>query len=147
METVVGDISRGIEQHKNLSDVILERCCGELTRGVVDGIVVNQCIQTFALQTAGKTLCCFWYLYQVCSLFFCMYWVSSGAVLCKEEELIQKSLENTKNYSKNLKDLKLTLQVVSWQCMASVVCGCFQSGTVERIEVEADCVEVRVHYK
>ena len=54
VETVVDDISRGIQQHKNISDVTLQRCCGELTRGVVDGIVVNQCIQKFTLDIASK---------------------------------------------------------------------------------------------
>ena len=63
VETVVGDISRGIQQHKNLSDVTLQRCCVELTRGVVDGIVVNQCIQTFTLDTRSKVISCFCYLY------------------------------------------------------------------------------------
>ena len=38
MKTVVGDISGAIQQHKNLSDVSLEKCCDELTRGVVDGV-------------------------------------------------------------------------------------------------------------
>ena len=40
VETIVGDISRAIVQliDKNLSDVTLEECCDELTRGVVDGV-------------------------------------------------------------------------------------------------------------
>ena len=38
MGTVVGDISRGVKQLKNLSDVSLESCCDELTRGVVEGL-------------------------------------------------------------------------------------------------------------
>ena len=38
METVVGDISGAIQQLKNLSNVRLEDCCDELTRGVVDGV-------------------------------------------------------------------------------------------------------------
>ena len=38
VETVVGDISRAIQQHKNLSYVSLKDCCEELTRGVVDGV-------------------------------------------------------------------------------------------------------------
>ena len=38
METVVGDISGAIQQLKSLSDVRLEDCCDELTRGVVDGV-------------------------------------------------------------------------------------------------------------
>ena len=63
------------------------------------------------------------------------------------EELIQKSLENTKNYSRNLKRLRLNFKVVSSYCMASIVCGCFQSGTVESLMIEADHVQVRVHYK
>ena len=37
-ETVVGDISRCIQQLKNLSEVRLEDCCDELTRGVVEGL-------------------------------------------------------------------------------------------------------------
>ena len=51
VETVVGDISRGMQQPKNLSDVTLVKCCDELTRGVVEDIVVNQCIQKFTLDT------------------------------------------------------------------------------------------------
>ena len=39
METVVGDISGAIQQLKNRSDVTLLRCCDELTRGVVDGVL------------------------------------------------------------------------------------------------------------
>ena len=38
METVVGDISGAIQQLKNLSDVRLDECSDELTRGVVDGV-------------------------------------------------------------------------------------------------------------
>ena len=38
METVVGDISGAIQQHKKLSNVRLVECCDELTRGVVDGV-------------------------------------------------------------------------------------------------------------
>ena len=38
MDTVVDDISRGIEQLKNLGNVKLEDCCDELTRGVVVGL-------------------------------------------------------------------------------------------------------------
>ena len=38
VETVVGDISRGVKQLKNLQYVILERCCDELIRGVVEGL-------------------------------------------------------------------------------------------------------------
>ena len=38
VETVVGDISGAIQQHKNLSDVTLEKCSDELTRGVFEGL-------------------------------------------------------------------------------------------------------------
>ena len=38
METVVGEISRSVMQLKNLSDVRLESCSDELTRGVVEGL-------------------------------------------------------------------------------------------------------------
>ena len=47
METAVGDISGAIQQLKNLSDVTLDLCSDELTRGVVGGVVVSQCIQEF----------------------------------------------------------------------------------------------------
>ena len=43
METVI----RAIQQLKNLSDVRLDDCCDELTRGVVGVVVVSQCIQKF----------------------------------------------------------------------------------------------------
>ena len=51
METVVGDISGAIQQLKNLSVVRLMDCCDELTRGVVGGVVVSQCIQEFSFRT------------------------------------------------------------------------------------------------
>ena len=51
MEPVVGDISGAIQQLKNLSDVTLEGCSDELTRGVVDGVVDSQCIQKFTFTT------------------------------------------------------------------------------------------------
>ena len=38
VETVVGDISGGIQQLNNISDVRLKKCCDELTRGVVEGL-------------------------------------------------------------------------------------------------------------
>ena len=53
METVVGDISRGIQQHKNLSDLTLVQCCGELTRGVVEGVTDHTCISK--LKVEGET--------------------------------------------------------------------------------------------
>ena len=53
METVVGDISSGIQQLKNLSEVILMGCCGELTRGVVEGLTEHKCISK--LFVGGET--------------------------------------------------------------------------------------------
>ena len=38
METVVGDISRGVKQLECVLDVSLKDCCDELTRGVVEGL-------------------------------------------------------------------------------------------------------------
>ena len=38
MKTVVGDISGAIQQLKNLSDVKLDGCSDELTKGVVEGL-------------------------------------------------------------------------------------------------------------
>ena len=49
-ETVVGDISRGIQQHKNLSDVTLVRCCGELTRGVTEGLTDHKYISKLEVE-------------------------------------------------------------------------------------------------
>ena len=54
METVVGGISRGIQQHKNLSDVTLVQCCGELTRGVVEGLTDHKCISKLIVR--GETV-------------------------------------------------------------------------------------------
>ena len=50
METVVGDISGAIQQHKNLSDVRLGECCDKIIRGVIAGVVVSQSIQTFTFR-------------------------------------------------------------------------------------------------
>ena len=71
METVVGDISGAIQQHKNLSDVRLEDCCDELTRGVVGGVVVSQCIQKFSFRSVyseSTVLVNVLYMYCVCSV-------------------------------------------------------------------------------
>ena len=54
VETVVGDISGGIQQHKNLSDVTLVGCCDELTRGVVEGLTDHKCISKLILR--GETV-------------------------------------------------------------------------------------------
>ena len=71
METVVGDISGAIQQLKNLSDVRLEMCCDELTRGVAGGVVVSQCIQKFSFgsyHSESTVLVNVLYMYCVCSV-------------------------------------------------------------------------------
>ena len=71
METVVGDIRGAIQQHKNLSDVELDNCCDDLTRGVVGGVVVSQCIQKFTFGTYSSkstVLVNVLYMYCVCSV-------------------------------------------------------------------------------
>ena len=54
------------------------------------------------------------------------------------------SLENIKN-SKNLRDFTLWLQQLPSHSMASIVCGCFQSRTLETLVIVVE--EVRVYYK
>ena len=54
METVGGDICRGIRQQKNLSNVMLFQCCDELTRGVVEGLTDHKCISN--LMVGGETV-------------------------------------------------------------------------------------------
>ena len=69
METVVGDISGAIQQHMNLSDVRLQDCCDELTKGVVGGVVVSQCIQEFRFGTSSSksiVLVNILYMYYMC---------------------------------------------------------------------------------
>ena len=56
MKTVVGDISRGVKQLKNLQSVTLDDCCDELTRGMVGGICRRQHIERFKLACKGKFL-------------------------------------------------------------------------------------------
>ena len=71
METVAGDISGAIQQLKNLSDVTLERCCDELTRGVVGVVADSQCIQKFSFITSSSestVLVNVLYMYCVCSV-------------------------------------------------------------------------------
>ena len=78
METVVGDISGAIQQHKNLSDVRLNECSDELTRGVVGGVVVSQCIQKFTFGSfsfKSTVLVNVLYTYCVCS-------VATACTLC-----------------------------------------------------------------
>ena len=57
---------------------------------------------------------------------------------------VMKSLENIKN-SKNLRDFTLELRQLSSHYMASIVCGCFQSKTLETLTILFE--EVRVYYK
>ena len=54
METVVGDISGAIQQLKDLSDVTLEWCCDELTRGVVEGLRRKRIPQHQVSSSPGK---------------------------------------------------------------------------------------------
>ena len=67
-------------------------------------------------------------------------YTSSG----KYSEEVLKSLEIIKN-SKNLRDLTLDLRQLPFHYMASIVCGCFQSRTLEKLTI--DVKEVRVYYK
>ena len=55
-ETVVGDIRRGIEQFKNLSNVRLEECCNELTRGVVEGLKDPKCLSKLTIAGDCSTI-------------------------------------------------------------------------------------------
>ena len=55
-----------------------------------------------------------------------------------------KSLENIKN-SNNLMDFTLELRQLPSNYMASIVCGCFQSRTLEKLKIQAE--EVRAYYK
>ena len=60
-------------------------------------------------------------------------------------EEVLKSLENIKN-SKNLRDFDLrTSGQLPSHYMASIVCGCFQSRTLEELKIQVE--EVRVYYK
>ena len=75
-------------------------------------------------------------MYRVC---YDLY-TSSG----KYSEEVLKSLENIKN-SKNLRDFTLDFRELPSHYMASIVCGCFQSRTLETLGIQAR--EVRVYYK
>ena len=147
METVI----KAIQQLKNLSDVRLDDCCDELTRGVVGVVVVSQCIQTFSFGSSSSkstvlvkclvhVLCvqCSYYMYCLC---YDLY-TSSG----EYSEEVLKSLENIKN-SKNLRDFTLDLahKQLPSHYMASIACGCFQSRTLEKLKILV--IEVRVYYK
>ena len=62
----------------------------------------------------------------------------------KYSEEVLKSLENIKN-SKNLRDFALELRQLPSHHMASILCGCFQSRTLEELVILVK--EVRVYYK
>ena len=62
----------------------------------------------------------------------------------KYSEEVLKSLENIKN-SKNLRNFTLELRQLPSHYMASIACGCFQSRTLEKLEILVD--KVRVYYK
>ena len=66
-------------------------------------------------------------------------YTSSG----KYSEEVLKSLENIKN-SKNPRDFTLILRELPFHYMASIVCGCFQSRTLEKLKIQV--TEVRVFY-
>ena len=64
----------------------------------------------------------------------------------KYSEKVLKSLENIKN-SKNLRDFILYLRQLPSHhniIMASIVCGCFQSRTLEKLWILVE--KVRVYY-
>ena len=61
----------------------------------------------------------------------------------KYSEEVLKLLENIKN-NKNLRDFTLRLRQLPSHYMASIVCGCSQSRTLEKLEIEV--TEVRVYY-
>ena len=149
METVVGDISGAIQQLENLSDVRLDECCDELTRGVVGGVVVSQCIQKFSLGTSSsKSTVIVNILYMYCvQCSYCMYCLCYDlySLSGKYSEEVLKSFENIKN-SKNLRDFTLVLEQLPSHYMASIVCGCFQSRTLETLVI-LGVEEVRVYYK
>ena len=75
-ETVVEDISRGIQQFKNLSEVTLKDCSDELTRGVVDGVVASQCIQKCSMGcfSKGTVLVFVLYICDVCREIVSILW-------------------------------------------------------------------------
>ena len=65
METVVGDISGAIQKLKNLSDVRLEECSDELTRGVVEGLRRKQTPQHQVPSSPGKPVIATAYIFEV----------------------------------------------------------------------------------
>ena len=54
-------------------------------------------------------------------------------------------LESAIKNSKNLRDFTLDLGQLPFHYMASIVCECFQSGTLEELLINVG--EVRVYYK
>ena len=68
-------------------------------------------------------------------------YTSSG----KYSEEVLKSLENIIKNCKNLRDFTVDIGQLPSHYMASIVCGCFQSRTLEKLKI--DVREVRVYYK
>ena len=62
----------------------------------------------------------------------------------KYSEEVLKSLEKIKNSENYLRDFTLYLRQLPFHYMASIVCGCFQSRTLEKLNIEVK--EVRVFY-
>ena len=90
METVVGDISGAIQQLKNLSNVTLVECSDELTRGVVDGVMVSQCVETFNFGTSSSestVLVNVLYMYCMCvQCSYCMYCLCYDLYTCTQRK-------------------------------------------------------------
>ena len=79
-----------------------------------------------------------------CTVYNTCHLCISLDVICSEKVL--KSLQNIMK-NNHLKKLTISLREVSPHYMASIVCGCFQSTTVESLHFIADRVKVRTHYK
>ena len=77
---------------------------------------------------------------------YCMYCLCYDLYTSSEKypKEVLKSLENIKN-SKNLRDFTLWLKQLPSHSLASIVCGCLQSRTLETLVIVVE--EVRVYYK
>ena len=73
MKTVVGDISGAIQQLKNLSNVRLNKCCDELTRGVVEGLRRKQTPQHQVPSSPGKPAIATVYVHCIILCFQCLF--------------------------------------------------------------------------
>ena len=79
METV-GDISGAIQQLNNLSDVRLEDCCEEITRGVVEGLWRKQTPQHQVPSSQGKSVRCSLVHLIVLGICSCVLWCSVAMI-------------------------------------------------------------------